>query len=67
MGVSEVKELLQNIKDVEKSLDHTKKMKDKLGPKVHLLNQIIVKNNTFWPEKNTYDITPPTVLFRIAA
>ena len=27
MGVSEVKELLQNIKDIEKSVDHTKKMK----------------------------------------
>lgn len=67
MGVSEVKELLQNIKDVEKSLDHTKKMKDILGAKVHLLNQIIVKNNTFWPEKNTYDISPPTVLLKIAA
>lgn len=49
MGVSEVKELLQNIKDIEKSVDHTKKIKEKLGTQIHILNQIIVKNNTFWP------------------
>jgi len=34
--------------------------------KINVSNQIIIKNNTFWPEKNTYDITPPTVLLRIA-
>ena len=66
MGVSEVKELLQNIKDIEKSVDHTKKLKEKLGPQIHILNQIVVKNNTFWPEKNTYDISPPTVLLKVA-
>lgn len=66
MGVSEVKELLQNIKDIEKSVDHTKKIKDRLGSTIHILNQIIVKNNTFWPQKNTYDITPPTVLLKVA-
>lgn len=66
MGVSEVKELLQNIKDIEKSVDHTKKMKEKLGTQIHILNQIIVKNNTFWPEKNTYDISPPSALLKVA-
>ena len=30
------------------------------------MNQIIVKNNTFWPEKNTYDITPPTAFLKVA-
>jgi hypothetical protein len=66
MGVSEVKELLQNIKDIEKSVDHTKKMKEKLGTQIHILNQIIVKNNTFWPEKNTYDIAPPNAFLKVA-
>ena len=66
MGMSEVKELLQNIRDIQKSADHTKKLKEKLGSQIHILNQIIVKNNTFWPDKNTYDITPPTVFFKVA-
>ena len=65
-GVSEVKQLSKNIKDVEKSYDNTKIVKDKHGQKLHDLNQVIIKTNTFWPEKNTFDITPPTMFLRIA-
>lgn len=31
-----------------------------------MLNQIIVKNNTFWPERNTYEISPPNILLKTA-
>lgn len=52
------------MKDIAKSEEVTNNLKKKteIGKKYHFLNQIIIKNNTFWNENTFFDIQPPTVL-----
>lgn len=41
----------------------TNKLKQsEIGKKFHFLNQIIIKNNTFWNESTFFDIEPPNAL-----
>jgi len=55
--VAEIKELVENIKDIEKSIDINNKMKMRINEeKREPLKQIIIKNAIFWPERSTYTI-----------
>ena len=46
---NDVKNLQQCLKDITKSEEMTNKLKQSgIGKKYHFLNQIIIKNNTFW-------------------
>lgn len=60
---NDVKNLQQCLKDITKSEEMTNKLKQsEIGKKFHFLNQIIIKNNTFWNESTFFDIEPPNVL-----
>lgn len=61
-----MKELAENIKDIEKSLELNSKLKEKLtADKIAPLNQIIIKTAVYWVEKSTYTVaTPPLALMR---
>lgn len=65
-GVSEVKQLVENIKDIQKSIDISTKIKDSVKEEVRYpLNQIIIKNANYWPEKSTYNVeNPPKILLK---
>jgi len=61
-----VKELVENIKDIERSIDLNNKLKNKIKEdQRYPLNQIIIKNGNYWPEKSTYSIeNPPRALLK---
>lgn len=57
--------MAENIKDIEKSIDINQKLKNKLdSKKIFPLNQIIIKNANYWPEKSTYNIENPPYLLQ---
>ena len=50
---SEVNELLQLIKDIEKSIKINYKLKDKLSAdNIRPFNQIIIQHGNYWPKKS---------------
>jgi hypothetical protein len=65
-GVAEIKELVENIKDIEKSIDIHHKMEMKIKEELREpLKQIIIKNAIFWPERTTYTVeNPPRQLLK---
>jgi hypothetical protein len=55
---------VENIKDIEKSIDTNNRLKNKVKD-LHPLNQIIIKNANYWPERSSYNIeNPPRVLLK---
>ena len=58
--------MVENIKDIEKSIDINNKLKNRVRENDRFpLNQIIIKNTNYWPEKNLYNIdVPPKVLLK---
>lgn len=64
--MKEVKDLVENIKDIEKSIDTNNKIKGKIKENVlYPLNQIIIKNGSSWPDRSTYNIeNPPFLLLK---
>ncbi len=65
-GVSEVKQLAENIKDIQTSLDTNNKMRVSIREQLRdPLKQVIIKNAIFWPERSSYIIeNPPRQLLR---
>ena len=58
--------MVENIKDIEKSIDINNKLKNRVRENERFpLNQIIIKNTNYWPEKSLYNIdVPPKVLLK---
>ena len=57
---------MENIKDIEKSIDINNKIKSIIKEQNRYpLNQIIIKNANYWPERSAYNIeNPPRVLLK---
>lgn len=56
LGFSEVKYLTENMKDINKSYEETKRIKPLVNKKFHEFNHVIIKSSSFWPEAITYEM-----------